>query len=329
MLARSLIVDSLLRLGEYLQAHPIPPAIEEAAIAQNPWFTPYYLQHSVAHISTWLQPGPLLSFAVAYPSPSKSLRVGIIAAGNLPLAGFHDVLVSLLSQHIAVLKSSHQDAVFLPWLLDTWTHLSPDLKPYVQQDASLANIDFLLASGSNNTARYLETRFKEIPKLIRKNRYSLVYLDEQVSKSSLDALCQDLLLYNGLGCRNVSNIISPPHYRLDELLDQLKIYSEQKINPYYLQKLQLERVRLQLHQRNFTDGQYILILPETSPRSSIMGVVNWVKTEQNSDIDQIISNHSDQIQCCVNKGIDFGKTQYPNLNQFADDVDTMKMLTNM
>jgi hypothetical protein len=48
----------------------------------------------------------------------KSKSVGIIAAGNIPLVSFHDVLCVLISGQKLYLKTSDRDNVLLPHFLE-------------------------------------------------------------------------------------------------------------------------------------------------------------------------------------------------------------------
>ncbi len=324
---RDVWVESLLALGDWLRRHPIPPSVVEAAIRENPWFTPYYLRRSVAGIAQWLEEKALLRFLADYPVRTAPPReVGIIAAGNLPLVGWHDVLMGLLSGHRVWLRCSHQDQIMIHWLNDQWKRFLPDLTIFLRVINDISSVDCLIATGSNNSARYFERRFRGVPKLIRHHRYSVAYLHQEVEDQQLDDLCDDLLLYNGLGCRNVSNVLLAPGFEPERLIQSLRAYPRERLNPLYL-----ERVLYAKHLKGILGKTVIhtptaLLQPASEPGSSEMGVIGLIQ-----DVDtRLLATWKDkfqhQWQCVVGENVTFGRTQQPRLSDFADNVDTMKLL---
>ncbi|MBQ0740343.1 acyl-CoA reductase, partial [Aquimarina celericrescens] len=73
----------------------------------------------------------------------------------------------------------------------------------------------VIATGSNNTARYFEYYFKNKPHIIRKNGNSAVVINGTESKEELEKLGDDIFKYFGLGCRNVSKLFVPEGYDFD------------------------------------------------------------------------------------------------------------------
>ena len=82
----------------------------------------------------------------------------------------------------------------------------------MQLTDNLRQCDAYIATGSNNTARYFEQYFEKYPHIIRKNRTSVAVLDGSESKEELADLAEDVFLYFGLGCRNVTQICIPVSY---------------------------------------------------------------------------------------------------------------------
>ena len=83
-------------------------------------------------------------------------------------------------------------------------HLS-SMSKYID-DITVKKFDAVIATGSNNSAKYFEYYFKNVPQIIRKNRRSIAILDGKETKQELDSLTEDIFLYFGLGCRNVSKL---------------------------------------------------------------------------------------------------------------------------
>lgn len=82
-------------------------------------------------------------------------------------------------------------------------------------DGKLENFDAVIATGSNNTARYFEYYFKDKPSIIRKNRNSTAVLTGIETTQELENLGEDIFRYFGLGCRNVSKLYVPKDYSFD------------------------------------------------------------------------------------------------------------------
>ena len=76
-------------------------------------------------------------------------------AGNIPLVGFHDFLCALICNHEIIIKQSSNDKHLLPFLVLYLTKLAPELKNKVSfLEQKLEGFDAVIATGSNNTARY-------------------------------------------------------------------------------------------------------------------------------------------------------------------------------
>jgi len=319
---------SLYKLAEELSLEFIPEPVLAQALADNPWYTPYYIARSLEGIKSWLQADQLETFLSAYPHrPSQSQKIGIITAGNLPLVGFHDLMVGVLSGHQIFVRSSHQDRALMEWIVAAWIKCLPALSQSLHLVTELPEIDYLIATGSNNTARYLRSRFKGVPQLIRQNRFSVAILDEHTDSKQLKKLTEDVLLYNGLGCRNVSTLILTKSFALDAWISSLQQYSSQGLNPHYLERVLHERHRMKMLGASFIDGGIILMQAVNALKYASMGVLNLLRVENRAEIETILSSHRDRLQCIVGKETPFGTTQIPALDDFADGIDTMALLT--
>src|SRR5690554_7781750 len=94
-------------------------------------------------------------------------------AGNIPLVGFHDFFCVLLSGHDVVVKQSSNDKHLLPFLAKYLEYVAPSFKGSITfTEGQLKEFDAVIATGSDNTARYFEYYFKDKPSIIRKNRNS-------------------------------------------------------------------------------------------------------------------------------------------------------------
>ncbi|MEM7372187.1 MAG: hypothetical protein AAF587_26450 [Bacteroidota bacterium] len=326
---RPQLIDSIAMLAERFCLEEIPESTVKEALSANPWFTEFYLDRSLRAIQTWLDRDLIQAFVDRYPAPPDTpLQIGIIAAGNVPLVGFHDVLICLLSGNIAYVKCSHQDRVLMEWIRDIWLEELPLLKDFFHIVPKLAFIDHLIATGNNNSARYFHRTFREIPRIVRKNRFSVAILTPEVKEESLELLCQDILLYNGLGCRNVSNLILAQGFDLKRLIKHLNAYTQNFINPLYLERVLYEKTRMKVLGLPAISSKNLLFLPSTSLEYTAMGTIRVVTVQSEEEISDSLKTASSRIQCIIGRDTPFGQSQEPQLDTFADGIDTMAILTN-
>ncbi len=253
----------------------------------------------------------------------------MIMAGNLPFVGFHDLLMGILSKNELYLSFSHQDEILMKWLLESWVEADPDIEKLIYSLPTEAELDFLLATGSDNTARYLKDTYQETPGLIRQNRYSVAVLDDSVTDVELEELAKDVLLYNGLGCRNVSNLVCMPDFDMERVLHKIRLYPKKFLNSLFLEKIQFERVRMNMLGEDFENGGNCLLTYSEDLRSVPMGLLNCIRIPGKSALEALFDENLNKIQCLVNKGTEFGDTQCPTISDFADGIDTLKILTEV
>lgn len=302
-----------------------------AAIQENPWFTPYYIQFSQQAICSWFESPSFHSFHSQYlidrDKPAK--EVGIIMAGNIPWVGLHDLLICWLAGHKAIVKPSSQDKVLINWFIQSAVKALPELQDYVEVVDRMPAVDFLLATGSNNSARYFNHHFDQTKKLVRHNRYSVAIVDEDTSPNELKALAKDLFLHNGLGCRNVSNVM------ISEELDPKilwKIWEDESmdwLNPLYLRKLQMEKAITQMKNPDILAGKAFIAVESSTISSTPMGIFNMIRYKNKATLALQLEAEKENIQCIVGKEIAFGRTQIPDIGDFADDIDSLSLLNSL
>src|SRR5699024_5731057 len=124
-----------------------------------------------------------------------------------------DFLSVLISGNKALVKQSSKDKHLLPFIADFLTQENSDFANRIEfTDERLTDYDAVIATGSNNTARYFEYYFSKKPHIIRKNRNSIAILNGSETKEELNQLGSDIFTYYGLGCRNVSKLMVPKDY---------------------------------------------------------------------------------------------------------------------
>ena len=185
--------------------------------SHNGWFTPEHVYFSIQSWAKALTEDNLNKWLTPYDLSSTNIKkVGLVLAGNIPLVGFHDFLSVLISGHDVLVKTSSNDQYLLKFLAKYLIAIEPKLNSKITfVEGKLEGFDAVIATGSNNTARYFEYYFKDKPSIIRKNRNSVAILNGEESFEDLVLLGEDIFRYFGLGCRNVSKLFVPKGYNFD------------------------------------------------------------------------------------------------------------------
>lgn len=303
--------------------------------SHNGWYTPEQVYFAVNSWAEALTEENLNQWLSTYDLKEiEPKTVGLILAGNIPLVGFHDFLSVLISGHKVLVKTSSNDQHLLPFLAKYISKVEPKLANYITfVEGKLENFDAVIATGSNNTARYFEYYFKDKPSIIRKNRNSVAVLTGKESPEDFHKLGEDIFRYFGLGCRNVSKLFVPKDYIFDPFFEgifghQDVIHYEKYANNYDYNKAVFLMSNFKLLDNGF------LTIKEDSSYSSPISSVFYEFYEDLNDLKKRLETEKDQIQCIVSNGtvensIPFGKTQKPELWDYADNVDTIKFLQSI
>jgi hypothetical protein len=296
---------------------------------QNSWFQPEFIDQSTKQIvQQFLQHPQLLAWSQLYPSIAQiptGIKVGIVMAGNIPMVGFHDLLSVLIAGHTAVVKLSSKDTVLMQFVIDALIDIDPQFKDLIIVQEQLKNCDAYIATGSNNAGQFFEQYFGKYPNIIRKNKTSVAILDGTETTEELDLLADDMMLYFGMGCRNVTQVWVPTGYDFIPLLTALKKYSylsdEHKFKNNYDYQLAL----LMMNRQFYMDADGILMSENPSPFAAISQIHYQYYAPGTKP-----TLNSQDIQCVVGKDyLTFGSLQKPSLSQYADGVDTLAFLSTL
>ncbi|WP_292008923.1 acyl-CoA reductase [Chryseobacterium sp.] len=297
---------------------------------ENPWFTVDNQKFALRQWAGLITDSNIRDWLGNYSPSGTSKKVGLILAGNIPLVGFHDVISVILSNHIPVIKLSSKDKYMLPFLLKKWKEFSKDRVSYEMVE-KLEDFDAVIATGSNNTARYLEYYFKDHMSIIRKNRTSVAVLKGDETDEELRLLAKDIFQYFGLGCRNVTRIFIPQDFLLDRLFENFLDFKDIIHHHKYANNYDYNRAVYLLNQEKFWDNNFVM-LKEDDKLFSPLSVINFSRYSSLDEVKDFIRENEESIQCIVaKKDLDFdsvglGEAQNPGLSTYADNVDTMKFL---
>jgi len=333
-------LDLLAELGHYLS----PPATDalqaviRQAHAENRWFTPEYTEFALEQIRLrLLDRDALAAWADQYAIPQRTvnpLTVGLVMAGNIPLVGFHDWLCVFVSGHRAMVKLSEKDARLLPFLvglLGEWEKSAWASTEFVPTGAPIRGFDAVIATGSNNTARYFKEYFGRYPHVIRHNRNSVAILTGAETPAELSALGRDIFTYFGLGCRNVSKLYVPAGYDFTLLLETLHEYRSIVLHDKYKNNFDYNLTLFILNNQPYLNNG-CLLLREDPSMSSRIACVHYAYYDDPEALKRELDAERDSIQCVAGKiqgGVPFGSTQQPGLSDYPDGVDIMRFLMDL
>jgi len=264
----------------------------------------------------------------------REKKVAIIMAGNIPLVGFHDFFCVILSGNFAIIKLSSKDSHLFKFILRFLVKENPDFSTkFDVVENKLQIFDAVIATGNNISANQFELYFKKYPKIIRRNRHSIAILNGNETKKEIELLANDIFYYYGLGCRNVSKIFIPNNYNLDILFKSFVLWNEVINKNSYANNYNYYRAIYLLNKEVFFDNGFVL-LKESEKIGSPVGTIYFEYYKSDNQIKEMIKKNNEKIQCIVSnnnypKTIKFGETQMPNLNDFADDIDTFNFLLKL
>ena len=301
----------------------------------NGWFNLDNLIFSFKSWSNALKKNNIEVFLLKYNFNTLSPKnVAIIMAGNIPLVGFHDFMCVLLSGHSVLVKQSSNDKHLLPFLAKYLEYNFEGFKGNIHfTENKLDNFDAVIATGSNNTARYFEYYFKGKPSIIRQNRNSVALLNGNETEDDLKALSNDIFRYYGLGCRNISKVFIPKGYNFDAFFNGIYQWKDIINDAKYANNYDYNKAVYLMSEFDMLENGFFMIKEDESYSSPIATLFY----EFYDDIDHIkqkLETDKNLIQCIVtNENIDgkinFGETQSPKLTDYADSVDTLDFLTNL
>jgi len=300
----------------------------------NGWFTPEQVFFAIQSWATALTEKNLTTWLTNYAIPEVNTApktIGLILAGNIPLVGFHDFLSVLLTGNKALVKLSSNDQNLLPFLASYLVRINPELASKIEfVKGKLEGFDAVIATGSNNTARYFDYYFSNVPNIIRKNRNSVAILTGNETLEDLVALGDDIFTYFGLGCRNVSKLFVPENYDFKLFFEAMYAHKDVIYYEKYANNYDYNKAVFLMSLFKLLDNEFMTLKEDQGYGSPISSVFYERYTNLDAILERLAADQ-DKIQCVVSKQIQpnhiyFGQTQHPKLWDYADNVDTIEFL---
>lgn len=303
--------------------------------SHNGWYTPENVYYAIESWATLLTENNINKWLSNYTPVTNPKKIGLILAGNIPLVGFHDFISVILSGHKTVIKTSSNDQKLLPFLVQYMIAIDSRFSGWISfTENRLEGFDAVIATGSNNTARYFEYYFKKVPSIIRKNRNSVAVLTGNESQEDLQLLGEDIFRYFGLGCRNVSKLMVPKGYDFDFFFKAIYTYRDVIHYEKYSNNYDYNKAVYLMSNYKLLDNGFLILREDTDSYSSPIASLSYEFYENIEEVNHKLIRDAEQIQCVVRalsdeNSVPFGQTQKPSLMDYADGIDTMEFLTKL
>jgi hypothetical protein len=304
--------------------------------AYNGWFTKDNVINSITSIANLLTENNLQNWISSYQVENNADKtVGVIMAGNIPLVGFHDLLCVLISGNNLQAKLASNDNTLIKKIGEILIFIEPIFNHKISFEDKLSNFDAVIATGSNNTARYFYHYFGKYPHIIRNNRNSIAIINEDDNLDDLKPLGNDVFQYFGLGCRSVSKLYIPKGYRKDTIFEAFyDDFQDVTQNNKYANNYDYNKAVYLLGNNELLDNGFLLLKEESSLTSPV-GVLNYEYYTSIEQLNTRIKEEANALQCIVSSKntpmntLAFGEAQCPSLTDYADGVDTMEFLIKL
>lgn len=302
---------------------------------ENSWFTPESIRSAFTawgkvltldKIERWINGREL--------SPATAQRIGLIMAGNIPLVGLHDLLTVLISGNEAHIKYSSQDRALMSAVVSKLIESNPDFRDRIKVIERFNDIDAIIATGSDNSARYFKHYFSKHPHIIRQNRVSVGIIRGDETEEEFAKMGQDAFQYFALGCRNVSKVFVPKGFELPKFIKSLEGYSQILDHHKYRNNYDYNKSIYLVNREPHLDSGFFM-MRESHDLVSPISVIYYETYENEAALDLKLSANREKIQCIVSAdawyegSLGFGEAQTPELWDYADGVDTLEFLEGL
>lgn len=304
----------------------------ESAFHHNGWFDKSQVLFALKEVNAWLNYSDLTDWTKSYDFDSikEGKKVGVIMAGNIPLVGFHDYLSVLISGHKLQAKVSKKDQVLIKFIHQSLVEIDSRFESQVEfSEERFLGLDGVIATGSDNSARYFDYYFSKTPHIIRKNRTSVAVLNGNESAEELALLANDIFRYYGLGCRNVTKVYFPKGFDVDwfykGIIDHGGIINSHK----YQNNYDYHKSVFLLNGDKLWDNNFLLLKRDDS-LSSPVGTLFYEEYDDLNILEKQLAELDSQIQCRVGKGgFSLGEAQKPKLDDYSDNINVLDFLSHL
>ncbi len=288
-----------------------------------------------AGLAEWLGTDPV----------GEPLHVGVIEAGNVPMAGLQDYLAVVGVGHRFVGAVSARS----PWLLTAFAEEVEERGGpralFADYEDIVEIVDALIASGTDETIQALGLACEEadILALLRGNKYSVAVLDGSESEDERLGLAEDALLHEGLGCRNVALIFAPDGLDADPYFEALSVFRGTfPAHPSTSGSLKMQQAFLAAVNAPHAYGEGLVYLVSRGDAEvQSPAHIRWVPYQDLAEVQAWITDHCGELQLVAARRavseklvtsvetVVLGDAQRPTLDWTPDGRDTIGFLRGL
>tara|TARA_B100000780_G_C21122035_1_gene454579 strand:+ start:2901 stop:3929 length:1029 start_codon:yes stop_codon:yes gene_type:complete len=318
-------LNALEQLGHKLKSLTEDYSLLNKVQMKNPWFTADFVKEALFSWSNSLTKNNLNNWITKSGFTDGVVdvkRIGVICAGNIPLVGFHDIVCAYLSGNKVFFKPSSDDTVLCLRVVECLIEIDPAAS--IVSVAKLNGVEAIIATGNNNTMRYFEYYFQDIPRILRGARTSISIIDDSTKVSELNLLAKDIFQYFGRGCRSVTHLFLPTDFDIQKLFKSWFDWSHLGLHSKYGSNYDYQRALLMLNKAKFHENNFAILREDPNLKPPV-GVINYTYYSDKPTLLKHLEDREDEIQAYVGKGFStsFGQSQNPQLWDYADGVDTL------
>ncbi len=263
--------------------------------------------------------------------------VGVLNAGNIPLVGLQDFLGVLLSgNHYRGACSSRSPYLLPAFMRDLKDELPALPAEFTEVDSLFASCNAIIASGSETTMEWVRKQssaagIANTQLLLRGHGFAVAVVDGNESQEELEGLSEDILLHEGMGCRNVALLWAPQALSPDSMLESMAavraVFPAHKRTP---RALSTQQALLRGLNIPHTDGEGLgFLLSKGEPEPQGPGHVRWTAYETMQDVRDYLIHQEKYIELVIASprlsGIPnaalAGSAQRPSLGWQAGTID--------
>jgi hypothetical protein len=344
------LIEILVHTGLQWREPDYPPRVQAvtATLARENRFTEEAVAFAVNQQMSLLEAGKLRAWR-GNEGAARTRRVGVIGAGNIPMADLQDVLGVILTGHNLLFapsgKSPFLTKAFLKEVAESHGDLGLEITSHQE---ILEHAEALIASGSDETIGEIKTAAEAAGiagsrLLLRGNRYAVAVLDGLESADEREGLAEDTLLHEGLGCRNVALIWAPTGTAPDSYLESFAHFrSVFPAHPSTPGALRMQQAFLAaVGQPHAQDEDLSFLISKGEPEVQGPAHVRWSEYTDISEVSRWLDEHRNEIQLVVTAernrkylpgGFPYGQpghAQRPPLDWRADGTDMMAFLRRL
>lgn len=323
-------LDSLIELGNKMMLMSKDEDLLKKVKEENPWFTIDFVKDSLFSWSLSLTLENLSKWTNNYELDKVSIpkKIGIICAGNLPLVGLHDIICAYISGNEVYYKPSSDDHILCKKVVDALSKI--DSKSSMHLVEKMNGVEAIIATGNNNTQRYFDYYFRDIPRILRGSRTSVSVITEDITTNELNLLSNDIFQYFGRGCRSVTHLFLPHNFDIQRIFESWFHWGYILNHNKYSSNFNYQRALLMLNGIQFLENNFA-IMTESLTLKPPTGIVNYSFYQNQEDLNLKLESIENQIQTVVGRNFQtsFGNSQKPNLWDYADGEDNLSFCLNL